>query len=80
MSPRVVQRRLQSEGTTFQALLDAVCREAAEAALRDPERSLCEIAQALGFAEQSAFQRAFRRWKGQTPKQFRRPHGSEVVL
>ena len=40
--------------------------------VRDPGLSLLDIAYLLGFSEQSAFQRAFKRWSGQTPGEFRR--------
>jgi AraC-like DNA-binding protein len=66
-SPRAMQARLRREGIGFQALLDQVRRDAAEVALRDPDRDLADIALMLGFADQSAFQRAFKRWTGRTP-------------
>jgi AraC-like DNA-binding protein len=40
--------------------------------VRDPAFKLVEIASLLGFSEQSAFQRAFKRWAGMTPGQYRR--------
>ncbi len=65
-SPRALQTRLQAEGTSFRALADGVAREAAEAWLRQGQR-VAEVSHALGFAEEAAFFRAFRRWTGRTP-------------
>jgi AraC-like DNA-binding protein len=67
MSPRTLQRKLSNEGTSYSILLDAVRRELAEQYVTDPSLSLSEIGFLLGFSEQSAFSRAFRRWTGQAP-------------
>lgn len=71
MSDRTLQRRLGEAGTSYAALLDEVRRQWAEAYLRRPEIGLCEVAWLLGFAEQSSFTRAFRRWTGTSPGRFR---------
>jgi len=49
---------------------DALC-ELAEQHLRDPRLSLAEVSALLGYTEQSAFSRAFKRWRGQTPLAWR---------
>lgn len=67
MSARTLHRRLSEAGTSFSETLDAVRRELAEQYVTDPTRSLSEISFLLGFSEQSAFSRAFRRWTGQPP-------------
>jgi AraC-like DNA-binding protein len=72
MSPRTLQRRLNDEGMSFGELLDGVRRACAYQLLRDRTHSLAAIAYLLGFSEQSAFTRAFKRWTGMTPIQFRR--------
>jgi AraC-like DNA-binding protein len=72
MSTRSVQRYLRDEGTSFADALDQVRRRHAEVALRDGARSIAEISRALGFADQSAFHRAFVRWTGTTPGAYRR--------
>lgn len=71
MSDRTLQRRLGDAGVSYAALLDEVRRQWAEAYLRRPEIGLCEVAWLLGFAEQSSFTRAFRRWTGTSPGRFR---------
>jgi len=71
MSVPTLRRRLEDEGTTFTDLVDDVRRDLAERYLRDPGRSISEIATLLGFAHAPAFHKAFRRWKGVTPSAHR---------
>ena len=71
VSQRSLQGKLEDEGTTFQRVLDGVRRQLATAYLEDDELSLAEIAFLLGYADQSAFTHAFRRWTGDTPRRFR---------
>ncbi len=71
-SARTLQRRLGDEGTTFAAVVDGVRRERAEVFLRQPDVAISEVSWLLGFAEQSAFTRAFRRWTGAAPSAWRR--------
>ncbi len=71
MSGRTLQRRLSDQGYSFQALVDEARRQLAERLLRQTEYPLAEIAFLTGFSEQSAFNRAFKRWAGQTPRSFR---------
>ncbi|WP_416426195.1 AraC family transcriptional regulator [Pseudomonas sp. App30] len=80
LSQRTLQRRLQDEGTSFQALLDDTRRELAEQYLAQPHMTLLEAAYLLGFADPSNFFRAFRRWFDTTPGEYRaRLLGSELV-
>ncbi len=72
LHPRNLQRKLQSEGLSFKQLLDETRKEAAIHYIHDASVALPEIAFMLGFAEQAVFQRAFKRWTGQTPGRFRR--------
>jgi len=71
MSARTLQRRLEAEGTSFADVLDETRRHFAEAYIKEPELALTEIAYLLGFSEPSAFTRAFNRWFGVAPSQFR---------
>jgi AraC-like DNA-binding protein len=71
ISQRGLQGKLKDEGTTYQAVLDNVRQELATAYLEDDRLSLAEIAFLLGFADQSAFNHAFRRWTGDSPLRHR---------
>ena len=67
-----LRRRLRREGTTLTDLIDeARCRLAREY-LRTTDKSMRKLAEELGFSETSAFHRAFRRWTGTTPGEYRR--------
>ncbi len=70
--PRTLQRRLATAGTSFQQVLDRTRRQLVEPYLADPRLKLVEIAGLLGYADQVAFTRAFQRWTGTTPGQWRR--------
>jgi AraC-like DNA-binding protein len=69
---RTLQRRLAAEGTRFASLVDDVRRERAEAFLRAGDVAVAEVSWLVGFSEQSAFTRAFRRWTGRSPTEYRR--------
>ena len=71
MSGRTLQRRLSDQGHSFQSLVDDARRQLAERLLQQTRYSLAEIAYLTGFSEQSAFNRAFKRWAGQTPRSYR---------
>ncbi|MBS0406488.1 MAG: AraC family transcriptional regulator [Proteobacteria bacterium] len=72
LTERTLARRMQAEGLSFSGLLDTLRRDAALQAVAQTTRTLSEIGQALGYAEPSVFNRAFRRWTGGTPGQWRR--------
>ncbi|WP_248805152.1 AraC family transcriptional regulator [Pseudomonas sp. MWU13-2100] len=67
-----LRRKLAEEGTQFRAILNDTRRDLAMTYIRDTELAFGEIAYLLGFASAEAFQRAFKRWNGQTPGEFRR--------
>lgn len=71
MSARTLQRRLADQGLTYQGLVDQARQRLAQRLLRETAYSMIEIAFMTGFAEQSSFNRAFRRWEGQTPRSYR---------
>jgi AraC-like DNA-binding protein len=73
-SPRTLQRRLADEQMTWRDLVDDVRRELAERRMTDPRASTTEVAFVLGFSDGSAFTRAFRRWTGHAPAEYRRLH------
>lgn len=71
LADRTLQRRLQAENTSFQQLLDEARQELARKYLANPRYALGEVAHLLGFADQSNFFRACRRWFGVAPGQYR---------
>ncbi len=70
LSIRTVQRRLVDSGTTFQQALDEVRQQLCWQYLQQ-DIQLSDIAQLLGYSDQSAFTRAYKRWTGSTPHQER---------
>lgn len=72
LSSRTLQHRLRQNGIAFKALVDDVRRTLALHYLRDERWALVDVAFMLGFSEQSAFSRAFRRWQGQSPQTWRK--------
>ena len=75
-SARTLQRRLSSEGTSFRDLVDEVRRSRA-IALLDTGASVAELSLHLGYAEETTFYRAFRRWTGATPDSWRSRQGHD---
>lgn len=71
MHARTLNRRLQLEGTTFQDEVDAVRYQTARHFLSGSEKSISEIASIIGYASNSAFTHAFRRWSAVTPGEWR---------
>ena len=71
VSARSLRRRLREEGSSYADLADAAAADVARRLLGEHDASIDDIAQRLGFSEPSAFYRAFKRWTGQTPRQFR---------
>jgi len=72
ISIRALQRRLSEEDTTFATVLRDLRREVAMGLIRHREIAVCEIAYLLGYSEPSTFHRAFRRWTGTSPREYRR--------
>lgn len=71
VSQRTLQRQLATEGTSFTTVLEETRRELAERFIRDQSLTLIEITFLLGFSEISSFSRAFKRWTGLAPTEFR---------
>lgn len=72
ITPRTLQRRLRDEGTSYKEVLERVRQGIAVEQIREHHVSVDEIASLLGFDRSSSFHRAFRRWTGVTPGEFRR--------
>lgn len=66
-----MRRKLNREGETYQSIKDALRRDMAILALQRGEHTIADIAVAVGFAEPSAFHRAFRKWTGARPTDYR---------
>lgn len=75
VSPRTLYRELQREGTSLQKLKDSVRREQAQELLMRTDLSIKQIAARTGFSSEKSFIRAFGKWTGQTPNDWRRQHG-----
>ncbi|HEY2679007.1 MAG TPA: AraC family transcriptional regulator [Steroidobacteraceae bacterium] len=72
MAPATLRRRLTEEGESYQSIKDQLRRDLAIGYLSHSSRSVMDIALELGFSERSAFHRAFRKWTGASPGEFRR--------
>ncbi len=71
MHSRTLHRQLAGFGTSFRALVDETRFEIARQMLGDSSLEVRRIADMLGYADASAFTRAFRRWSGTTPARWR---------
>ncbi|WP_417702251.1 AraC family transcriptional regulator [Pseudomonas sp.] len=72
LSPRTLQRRLREGGLSFSQLVDETRQQLVLHYLRDPALELAEIAFLVGFSESGSLARAFRRWTGTSPGEYRR--------
>ena len=70
LNARTLAHRLEGFGVSYSGLADEARYEAAQSLLRKA-KPIAEIAATLGFAEQSAFTRAFKAWSGTTPARWR---------
>jgi AraC-like DNA-binding protein len=75
MGPRTLQRRLADHGFEFTRLVDDTRRRFSMRYLASPDNTLMDVAYLLGYSEVSAFNRAFKRWTGSTPSDYRRAQG-----
>lgn len=71
LSVRTLQRHLTKAGLTYSKLVDRVRFNRAVALLQQPDAKLIEIASELGYTDQANFSRAFRRWAGVSPHEYR---------
>ena len=72
LAPRTLQYQLEQDGTHYRHLLDDIRRELACFYLQDPDMALVDVAFLLGYSEQSPFNKAFKRWVGVTPGEYRK--------
>jgi AraC-like DNA-binding protein len=72
LSSRTVYRKLREENISYKALLSDIKKQLAQAYLKDPSLTINDISCLLGFSEASAFHRAFKRWFGINPSEYRR--------
>lgn len=75
MAPRTLRRRLHDLGTSYQMIIEQLRRGRAVELLLHSSRSVDDIATDLGYQDPSNFGRAFRRWTGQSPRQYREGRG-----
>ncbi|MDX1695132.1 MAG: AraC family transcriptional regulator [Ketobacteraceae bacterium] len=72
MSGRSLRRHLQELNTSYQQVTDRLKAELAEQLLRDSDRPVADIAEQLGFGDVANFRKAFKRWLGKTPSEYRK--------
>jgi len=72
LHPRVLQKRLKSEDTSFSKLLEETRLNIARQQLRNSEVTITDLALRLGYSDVSVFSRHFKRWTGDSPSQWRR--------
>ena len=77
MSPSALQQKLAERKSSFQELLNQVRQSLALAYMEQARVSITEMSFMLGFADTSSFTRAFRRWTGKSPRDYRRDLGME---
>jgi AraC-like DNA-binding protein len=80
MSTRSLRRQLAAEGTSYQHLLDGMRRDEALRQLIQDARQIKAIGRAIGFSDVRGFRRAFKRWTGLTPQQFRDRHRQRFAI
>lgn len=71
LGPRGLERHLADEGCRYDLVLNQCRQDLALQHMRDPDSSLSEVACLLGFVDTASFSRAFKRWTGLTPAQYR---------
>ncbi|MCF4164063.1 AraC family transcriptional regulator [Zavarzinia compransoris] len=80
MSASTLRRRLDGEGESYQSIKDSLRRDLAVQCLARGDASVAEIAARLGFSEPSSFHRAFKKWTGLQPREYRRRHNLRAPL
>ena len=70
-SPRTLMRKLKLEGTNYREILEILRRDTARRLLKQAQYAVADIAGLLGYSDPANFARAFKRWTGQSPGQYR---------
>lgn len=78
VSVRTLQLRLRAEGTSFSAVMNDTKSDLAKEFLQSGDLRSEEIAYLLGYSEESAFARSFKRWTGRTPRQFQATSSARI--
>lgn len=76
LSARTLQRRLYDDGLTFARVVARARCDMAQRMLDDPARKVIDVALDLGYSDHAHFTRAFARWTGHAPREFRRLHST----
>jgi AraC-like DNA-binding protein len=71
VTKRTLQRRLEQEGTSYREITEKLNSELAARHLRDSDRTIEAVATLLGYCDTAAFRKAFHRWYGQSPSEYR---------
>lgn len=74
LTPRTACRKLKAEGTSFTQIKDTLLASRAVKLLSNPNLSVSDVGTGLGFSEACSFSRAFKRWTGEYPTQWRQQH------
>ncbi len=80
MSPRTLHRRLDEEGASFRSIKEALRRDIALARLTKTRQPIARVAADLGYADTSAFYRAFTSWTGLSPERYRKHLANSAPL
>ena len=72
VSKRTLARRLRGEGNSYRGIRDQALSELSGRYLLESNQSIESIAASMGYHDSAAFRKAFKRWKGTTPSEFRR--------
>jgi AraC-like DNA-binding protein len=76
ISERTLQRQLLAEGQSFRDMVDELRQQKAHALLQHPDLTLESIAETLSYTDVTSFSRAFKRWTGVSPGEYRKSHGA----
>lgn len=80
VSTATLHRRLRAESTSFKTLMDSHCKMLAQRMMSQDTITVAAIARRLGYAESACLTRAFRRWFGMTPRQYRQSRKAQKNL